>query len=251
MIRRAKKKTGRFRWWWILIVIGLLIGLGLVGYYLRISYLPELEAPSDSVAVKTEQIDSLITEIQSESPDITTPQKVDKPQPLTKNELGKIIEKIDDSDNTPEGLKINETTATALLMSTIYRQLPPENGDYIKQLRTSISQEFIQIESIVEIEKIPWQQLPKEIRMMKSFVMQMLPGDQKEVYLKIQGKPIVEDRILKLDRNATLSVGKVTYKISDLFSLPMINRISDGKIKISDFPYRSLELREGELILLR
>jgi hypothetical protein len=251
MTRLVKKKTKQFRWWWLLLVIVLLIGLGFVGYYLRISYVPEIETPSDSVAAKTEQIDSLITEIKDESADTQSPEAKKTPQRLTKNELSKIIEKLDDGDNTPEGLKINETTATALLLSTIYRQLPPENGDYLKQLRTSISPEYIQIESIVEIEKIPWHQLPKEIRMMKSFAMQMLPRNQKAVYLNIKAKPIVEDRILKLDRRATLSIGKVTYQISDLFSLPMISRISDGKIKITDFPYQKLELREGEMILLR
>ncbi len=203
---------------------------------------PDIEQPSPSPATPPQEPAPVVAPKQNSAPAA----KLTTPAPAPARDIEDVHTQLKQGD---------EVSLSPAELNTMIQQAvsshPELQGEYIRAIHTEIEGDRLRIESVVAIEEIPWEQLPSSVRAMRGLISAFSKNDQSELYLAVEGKPLVRDNRLFFDQQAKLIIGKISYPLSSLAeNFPLGKRLLEG-IRISDYPVSEVQIRDGRLILRR
>ncbi|MCB0264266.1 MAG: hypothetical protein KDH95_10480 [Calditrichaeota bacterium] len=244
----SKKDAGKRKsWWWLLLFVMIVVVVGLFVYLSRFNYLPDWYRQEQQRTAEVAVIDSLAK--QFEPPAALNEIRQQPAKKLNRADVRQLVKKLDETDRRADGFRISDEMLSAMAKTFAHQNLPPNETDYINAIRSTITPEGVSVETVLNYSQIPWQKLPKRLQTLESFLEKMVGSDQSEIYLKCAGIPVISENMLTISKDATLTVGKVTYQISDLLALPFVRKQTTGKFDINDLPYTNIELFDGEMVL--
>ncbi len=148
-------------------------------------------------------------------------------------------------------LRVTETEVDALILNSLAAEFPGKSEQFMKGVKSTIQPEKMDVEMVVDMAKIPWEDLPKEAMLARTLLEQF--GGVKsndELFLKISGKPEVKDSDLVFDENSLIQIGKIKYSLKTFAALPgMKNKV--GKIPLEKLAFKNVVLENGALVLSR
>ncbi len=146
-------------------------------------------------------------------------------------------------------LRVTESEVDALILNSLAAEFPGKSQQFMKGVKSTIQPEKMDVEMVVDMAKIPWEELPKEAMLAKTLLEQF--GGVKsndELFLKISGKPEVKDSDLVFDENSLIQIGKIKYSLKTFAALPgMKNKV--GKIPLEKLAFKNVTLENGALVL--
>lgn len=225
----------------LIFFLAIVVGIGIYVYLTRqIHYLPDW--------YKEEAQEQTPQDVPP--PETPPPSAVKAPTPPPRPEKKalppeKVVEKLR-RENT---VRIDEETLSEMIRSAVAERFPNEQANFLKAVRSDIQKDKLTVEMVVDMEKIPWEQLPKQYRFAREYVKRFTGGRSSEVYVQFSGKPeIVGDRLL-LDEDATVTIGKMAYSLKTLTTLLGLGDQFAGEIPIKNIPFSAVTLEEDALIL--
>lgn len=250
---------------YLLIAIAVLLA-GSLGFYFytqsRLDYLPEWyerEAsepagilPEDSIAqpstapVADEPVaaDPGAERTPASSPPAApAPNKTPPPRPEKKvNDVAKTLQQTN-------SVRIRQDELDGLIRTALEQQFPGKSADFMKGVKSTIAAEQVDIEMVIDMKKVPWDDLPKDAQFARTLIEQF--GGIKsgsELFLKISGKPEIRENELVFDDNTRVQMGKISYPLKTLAALP---GVSDkiGRIPLSKLGFKQLTLEDGAMVL--
>jgi hypothetical protein len=262
----------------LLIIVGILTAAGIgIYFYLtsRVNYLPDwykqedvmnLEEPASPSSDQTEA--PATTEKNNESENL--PSEEEKPvrqipqvpqskasskngnsvQDRLDSEAKKILDEINRNLTKNEAARISEEELNRIVLLSITEMMPHKNVDFMKAVKSNIQTEKIDLEMIVDVNKIPWNDLPPKARLTKNLLDQLPSKSTSELYMKISGVPVVSGDQLSFDDNATVQLGKLAYPLKDFLAMPGVNQIIPTRISLRQAPFKNVRLEDGFLILI-
>lgn len=179
----------------------------------------------------------------------TTSQTRDLPKRELPRETRETVDKINRELAKNEAVKISEAELDQLVRASVTEMMPGKNADFLKAVKSGISEEKIDVEMVVDADKIPWDDLPPKARLVQNLLKQMSSKSASELYVKISGAPVKHDDQLRFDDNSTIQVGKITYPLKEFLAMPGINQIIPTHIPLKNVPFNEVRLEKGFLVL--
>lgn len=253
----------------LIVVIGIAAG---IYFYLasRFDYLPDwyshgeypntAEVVSDSSNILPETAprrDGEIPSAGSNSPTAPNPPAGSEPETPSRNaprkkatpETQKTVKKITGDLAKNKVVKISEAELNQLITASVVEATPNKEAEFLKAVKSSIGEEKIDVEMIVDVNKIPWEDLPPKARIVQSLLAQLTSRSSSDLYIKVSGAPVVKDQQLAFDDNATVQIGKLAYPLKDFLNMPGIKQIIPSQIPLKKAPFKDVALEKGFLIL--
>jgi len=202
----------------VLVILAVVIGTGYY-FYSQVSYVPEWYETSDPQ--KTEHI------IQS---------------------ADAVSQQVENEIKSKKTTQINPDQLTSMILSNARKKLPFNPQKAIKGIQTKITKENLAVEAVIDVKKIPQNQIPKQARGYFDQFVQMIPGDAFEnLYVKIEGKPVIKNGQLGFDENATVQIGKVNYSIREMAAQFAADKKFQNYIPLSSLPFSDIQIEDGYL----
>lgn len=98
-------------------------------------------------------------------------------------------------------------------------RFPGQGNLVLKQVQSQIAPDAITVNMVVDVTRIPEEDLPSQLRMMIAFMKKTNRKALENFYLQIKGKPEVVDGTLQLDQAARLRMGQFEYPLNDLLKM--------------------------------
>jgi len=118
----------------------------------------------------------------------------------------------------------------------------------VRGAKTTIHRDRLIVEMMVNLEKIPADQLTPEGKRILDQISGLLPERAlQQVYIKGDLRPVASGRRIVLAEASTVSVGRFTFNLADLRKRFQI----DPAIDMSHFAFSRFELQEGSIVLQR
>jgi hypothetical protein len=178
-----------------------------------------------------------------ETPSRDVPHKKASPSPQ------KTVNKITKELAKNEVVKISEAELDQLITASVVEVTPNKEAEFLKAVKSSIGEEKIDVEMIVDVNKIPWEDLPPRARLAQSLLAQLTSRSSSDLYIKVSGAPVVKDQQLAFDDNATVQIGKLAYPLKDFLNTPGIKQIIPSQIPLNKAPFKDVGLEKGFLVL--
>lgn len=135
-----------------------------------------------------------------------------------------------------------------LFIEMLKAQGRPEWASVIKAGKSTIHKDHVVTETMLDLTKVPTQQLRMKAAQAWEMVQEMIPKDRlAQVYLKADTWPAVDRGYLRPGAEASLSVGKIVLPVAELekrFNIPV-------QIEMDRFSFSKIEIGEGELVLIK
>jgi len=237
----------------------------------RVNYLPDWythgeypqaaeEAAPDSSDVISENEPPLDVEIpapNSNSPDASNPPagsqsetpSHDVPRKKAVPQTQKTVDKITRDLAKNEVVKISEAELDQLITASVAQATPNKEAEFLKAVKSSIGEDKIDVEMIIDVNKIPWEDLPPKARLAQGLLGQLTSRSSSDLYVKVSGAPVVKDQQLAFDENATVQIGKLAYPLKDFLNTPGIKQIIPSQIPLNKAPFKDVALEKGFLVL--
>jgi len=257
----------------LLIVLIVFAGIAAGIYFYmtsRVNYLPDWytggdyptagEVVSDSFETLPEtepRRDGEIPSANSNSPTTSNPPAGNQPETPSRDvprkkaapEAQKTVNKITGDLAKNEVVKISEAELNQLITASVVEVTPNKEAEFLKAVKSSIGEEKIDVEMIVDVNKIPWEDLPPKARIAQSLLGQLTSRSSSDLYVKVSGAPVVKDQQLAFDDKTTVQIGKLAYPLKDFLNMPGIKQIIPSKIPLNKAPFKDVALEKGFLIL--
>lgn len=170
--------------------------------------------------------------------------------PKTSNPQGsKTVERISRELSGNEPVKISAAELDQIVALSIAQMMPGQEADFLKAVKSSIGTEKIDLEMVVDVNKIPWEQLPSQARLAQTLLTQLASSSNSELYMKVSGAPVAKEEQLGFDDNSTIQIGKMSYPLKTFLAMPGINQIVPSRIPLKSVPFKTVSLEEGFLVL--
>lgn len=118
----------------------------------------------------------------------------------------------------------------------------------VRGAKTTIHRDRLIVEMMVDLEKIPTEQLTGEGKRILGQIRGLLPEKAlQQVYLKGDLRPVASGKRITLAEASTVSVGRFTFDLADLNRRFQIDPVID----MSHFSFSRFELQEGSIVLQR
>lgn len=144
-------------------------------------------------------------------------------------------------------VEISESELDSIIFNTLRRRYPYGQTEFIKSLRTDIAKDSVTVGMVVDVSRIPWDELPKDVASFKTYASLLNVDVLENLYVEISGKPHYADRKITLDQNAQIRIGKLEYPLEMLDLQKRVNKM----IKVKRLPFKSLVIEDDKLILER
>ena len=252
---------------YLLIAFAVLLA-GSLGFYFytqsRLDYLPEWYEPDasepavsmpedklpESPAVPDEEAPVTVDTEEDRTParkpaaaPAPAAKKTPAPQPeVTAKDVAKTLQEA-------HTVRIRQDELDDLIRTTLEQQFPGKSTEFMKGVKSTIAEDKVDVEMVVDMEKIPWEDLPKDAQFARGLIEQF--GGIKsgsELFLKISGKPEIRENELVFGDNTLVQMGKISYPLKTLAALPGVSdKIS--RIPLSKLGFKQLTLEDGAMVL--
>lgn len=158
--------------------------------------------------------------------------------------------KIYDELNKKKRSIIDENDVNALILEKIYQQIPESSAKVVKALRSEVSPEKVVIESVINLDEIPFKNLsPRYQNAVKKFLSSFPEKSRQNFYIRISGKPIQNNDQIELDEEAKIQLGKMEYPVRTVVKQISGNNQLKTFIPLNELPFKNFRLDEGSIIL--
>lgn len=158
--------------------------------------------------------------------------------------------KIYDELNKNKSSIIDENELNNFILEKINEKIPGRSDKVVKALRSEIYPDEIVIESVINLDEIPFNNLsPRYQNAVKKFISSFPQKSRQNFYIKISGKPNRVENGLALDENAKIQLGKMEYSVKTVINQISDNKQVDTSIPLNELPFKNLRLQEGKIIL--
>lgn len=148
--------------------------------------------------------------------------------------------------------KIEEKHVSAILLSTLKKQLGSNTEKVIKGIKTTISKKGVVVEAVVNLKELPTRRLPSKIRRALQQILKKLPaGLAKRIYVKFDGKPILKNGQLGLSKSSTISLGGIDIPLSQLMKGFGGFKSNEDIIPLVKSHFTTLQLEDASIKLKR
>jgi len=207
----------------IVILVVILGALG-VGYYLynQVAYTPDWY----------------------ESANTTEVQKLIASSGEVENEIRQKLQSGKEVDLTSESL-------TSLVMANVKKKLGVDPEKMIKGLNTKINSDKVTLEAVLNLKDMPQDILPQSAKGFFNKIADLIPGNLFEnLYVKIEGKPYIENGAIQLGNINFIQLGNVKYSKDEIMKeLKGLENVKQY-FPINGAQISDLILNEGTLKLL-
>jgi hypothetical protein len=262
----------------LLIITGIVIAVGTGVYFYmssRVNYVPgwykqgDYTQPGDPPPPSAEKTERPAIREENNSPNnLSSPEETPAQQSpqLPRSEVSskngnpvqeglepearKTVEKINRELAKNETARISEEELNQIVLLSIKEMMPRKNADFMKAVKSSIYTEKIDLEMIVDVNKIPWDDLPPKARLTKNLLDQLPAKSGSELYMKISGAPVIKDGQLSFDDKTTMQLGRLAYPLKDFLAMPGINQIIPSRISLNQAPFKDVRLENGFIVLV-
>lgn len=145
--------------------------------------------------------------------------------------------------------RFDEAMVNESIWSGLDQQFPGTAREMVKALKTGINEEQIKIEMVVNPKKIPWDDLPDALQISRGFLGQMGLTQKDELFISIEGKPLVRGDRIVMDDNAQIQMGGLKFPLNTLLGFAGSSDKIKTSIDIKDVPFKQLRLVKGAVIL--
>jgi hypothetical protein len=145
---------------------------------------------------------------------------------------------------------VDENELKDFILEKINEKIPENSEKVIKALRSKIYPDKIVIESVINLDEIPFNNLsPNYQNSVKKFISSFPQKSRQNFYIKISGKPNRTDKGIELNENAKIQLGKMEYSVKTVINQISDNNQLDTNIPLNELPFKNIHLEEGKIIL--
>ncbi len=175
-------------------------------------------------------------------------------KPLQPQEvLRKVSDNLTDK-NTGE-IQLDEEEVNSLIISSITKK--DQNGKFtpaIKATNTRIQNGKISVGAVIETSSIPIEELSASQQTKIIQLLQSLPGNEKQVYIGIEGKPSIRNQELSFDDTTRISLGNFSFPIAEVsqnLGIPQdtFNQLLSQEFKKLPIKLESINIQDKRLII--
>lgn len=164
----------------------------------------------------------------------------------SKGTASKIYDELDKNKSSI----VSENELNNFILEKINEKIPESSDKVIKALRSEIYPDKVVIESVINLDEIPFNNLsPNYQNAVKKFLSSFPQKSRQNFYLKISGKPNRTDNGIELDENAKIQLGKMEYSVKTVIKQISENRQVNTSIPFNELPFKNFRLEEGKIIL--
>jgi hypothetical protein len=152
------------------------------------------------------------------SPQLNTSLNQPDLQQKTSEIKNRITSEINQANLTPE-IQLNSQEVNQLIKEEIKQKTSqnPLINQAIKGVNTTIKDQQIETGAVINISDLPKEKLSEKDQIVLDNIKQNLPGlYNKNVYVAIQGKPLVKNGQIVLDENGKVKIGNMTLTMGEL-----------------------------------
>lgn len=158
--------------------------------------------------------------------------------------------KIYDELNKNKRSIMDENELNAFILEKINEQIPESSDKVVKALRSEVYSDKIVIESVINLDEIPFKNLsPSYQNAVKKFLSSFPEKSRQNFYIKISGKPIQNNDHIELDEEAKVQLGKMEYPVMTVIKQISGNNQFATFIPLNELPFKNFRLDEGSIIL--
>lgn len=145
-------------------------------------------------------------------------------------------------------ITLTEQQITPFMVAQLEKRTHLQLQPTIKAARTEITPAEIELEMILDLDKIPRQQLPLEAHSALETLIKILPDQTiRDLYVKCNLKPVKENGQVSFDPNSSIHIGKFQFSLGDVESrLGLPHGVPLKLLEFSDF-----ELQQDAIVLVR
>lgn len=149
---------------------------------------------------------------------------------------------------TQTRITLTEQQITPFMVAQLEKRTHLPLQPMIKAARTEITPAEIQLEMILDLDKMPRNQLPPEAHSALTTLIKILPDQAiHDLYVKCNLKPVKENTQVSFDPNSSIYIGKFRFPLADVEGrLGLPHGVPLRLLEFSDF-----ELQENAIILVR
>lgn len=157
-------------------------------------------------------------------------------------------EAIKEKIQTQSRIVLNEEQITPFIVAQLEKRTHLQLQPTLKAARTEITPTEIQLEMILDLDKMPRNQLPPEAHSALETLIKILPDQAiHDLYVKCNLKPVKENTKVSFDPNSTIHIGKFHFPLADVESrLGLPHGVPLKLLEFSDF-----ELQDNAIVLIR
>lgn len=143
---------------------------------------------------------------------------------------------------------LEEKHVSAILLSTLKKQLGSNTEKIIQGIKTTISKKEVIVEAMVNLEELPIRGLPPKIRTALKQILKKLPaGLAKQLYVTLKGKPILKNGQFGLSTSSTISIGGIDIPLSQLMKGFGRYKPEGNFIPLVKSPFTSLQMEAASI----
>ncbi|MEA5594458.1 hypothetical protein [Rivularia sp. UHCC 0363] len=173
--------------------------------------------------------------------------------PQTEDVLRKISNGL--TANTTGEVQLDADEINSLIATSLTKK--NNNSQYVSAIKgtnTQIKNGKISVSAVIETSSIPTQELSAQ----KTKVIQLLqnlPGKEKRLYIGIEGKPSIRDRVVSFDDATQVSLGNFSFPIAEVsqnlgLSQDSFNQLLSQELNKLPIKFESINI-QGERLIIR
>ena len=144
---------------------------------------------------------------------------------------------------------LSEDHVSELVMTGLESRFPGRAEKMVKGIKTDVREAGMSVEMVIDPRDIPWEDLPPKAREARKIAGQFGLDMQKEIAVRLDGKPHREGDYLVFDDGASLKVGRIALPLAGLQYQLFPGNDQPLGIPVGELPFNNVELREGQLVL--
>lgn len=154
-------------------------------------------------------------------------EKLDKTVDLSQNESHiPIKKKAKNSQSIGSLQSIDELSFPAVMYDVIAREFGFDLSSAIRGSRSSISNDRIRLESIIDVSRIPWHQFPPSVTG-NQIVTLLRNGTMGEISVRADIAPVIKGTTVLFAPSSTVSIGQLSYTLDEIADqlgiIPQVN----------------------------
>lgn len=158
--------------------------------------------------------------------------------------------KINDELSKNKRSIIDEKELNAFILEKIHNKIPEASDRVVKALRTEVDPEKVVIESVINLDEIPFQNLsPKIQNTVKTFLSSFPQKSRQNFYVRISGKPVRTNDHIELEEGAEVQLGKMKYPVKAILKQLSGDNQVETFVPLDELPFTNIHLEDNKIVL--
>ncbi|MGD9899108.1 MAG: hypothetical protein AB7T22_08275 [Calditrichaceae bacterium] len=165
-------------------------------------------------------------------------------------DTGKVKSRIKQKLINQGSAEISPEDLSIIVFDQLEKETSADVGEIIKAVHSSIDKERISIEMVVDLSKIPKDKVPGNVESLFERIVSSTPDSVlQNLFVKIDGKPIISEGEISLGNEAVIYIGKMKFKLSDEYGEKYDRKNLRRYLSTALFEVSDIKLAKDRIIL--